>query len=330
MEFKRFVSYVYEYAGEEKLHNCGFVKVEVRQEMVRFGIHLQTKKKNRDKCRIYGFVRKEERLEGVLIGETAVQNGIVDVRFLKQVQSVSENPDIPIPFEQLGGIVFMMEGGSCYSTVWDEDGFSMGNFQKPKERNEKTADRNEKTANENGKTTGEKEQTEEEKNSGGQEPLYDEKLHIQEEQDVRRELKEEEEAKSRQDETDSWQKPGTGQQAESDTMIDWEQIERIALPMQPFAWAQDQLYYRLDLKDLKYLPKNYQYLIKNSFVIHGYYNYQYLILGQCQGRIVFGVPGVYHPMEDIVAAFFGFGEFWHAQQQTKQNGCFGYWCRFLY
>ncbi len=437
MEFRRFVSYVYEYAGEEKLQNCGFVKVEVRQEMMRLVIHLQTRKKIREKCRIYGFVRKENRLEGVFIGEAPVQNGMVDVRFLRQAQNVGESTDTPISFEQLGGIVFMMNNGGCYSTVWDEDGFSMENFQRPREQEEEPAeekdaaadtdereknkedssmeqkntegdrnggqeklegdgkveqgngerDRNREQKNEErGKNTdqenkegdGNREQEDKDRDgnaeqedkdrdgnaeqedkdrdgnakqkneemgsadqqqenskkegkTGEQERPYDERLHMQEEQEKGGiSLENAGETKGGHDKSTMEKGMEMGQQKESGTMTDWDRIGSIALPMQPFAWAQDQLYYRLELKDFKYLPKKYQYLMKNSFLIHGYYNYKYFIIGQCERGMVIGIPGVYHPMEELVAAFFGFGEFWPAQSAAKQNGSFGYWRRFVY
>ena len=65
--------------------------------------------------------------------------------------------------------------------------------------------------------------------------------------------------------------------------------------------------------DISYLPKKYWQLCNNSFMLHGYYNYRYLIL--CEKimngtkRYLIGVPGLYHQKEQTMARMFGFTEF---------------------
>lgn len=67
----------------------------------------------------------------------------------------------------------------------------------------------------------------------------------------------------------------------------------------------------------------------NSFVTHGFYHYQYLMLGNVileQGeRLVLGIPGVYTNKEKYVANMFGFAKFVPAQQCDYMTGRFGYW-----
>ncbi len=83
--------------------------------------------------------------------------------------------------------------------------------------------------------------------------------------------------------------------------------------------------------DISYLPKKYWTLCNNSFMLHGYYNYRYLIL--CEKvvngtrRYLIGVPGLYHQKEQTIARMFGFTEF----EGNKGNGTmnFGYWCMYL-
>ncbi|MCI8669672.1 MAG: hypothetical protein HFI34_09160 [Lachnospiraceae bacterium] len=83
--------------------------------------------------------------------------------------------------------------------------------------------------------------------------------------------------------------------------------------------------------DISYLPKKYWQLCNNSFMLHGFYNYRYLIL--CEKimngtkRYLIGVPGLYHQREQTMARMFGFTEF----EGNKRNGTmnFGYWCMYL-
>jgi hypothetical protein len=86
---------------------------------------------------------------------------------------------------------------------------------------------------------------------------------------------------------------------------------------------------RIELKDLKILPKSQWILSSNSFVLHGYYNYQYLILGKVNDQFILGIPGVYCNKEKLVAGLFGFNDFKPAQVCEHKMGRFGYWYRYL-
>lgn len=92
-----------------------------------------------------------------------------------------------------------------------------------------------------------------------------------------------------------------------------------------FEWVQ------LELKDLRLFPKSYWYLGNNSFLLHGFFNYQHLILGRkketenCQWTL--GIPGVFQNPERVMAAIFGFPEFHSTSESNINTGQFGYWLR---
>lgn len=83
--------------------------------------------------------------------------------------------------------------------------------------------------------------------------------------------------------------------------------------------------------DISYLPKTYWHLCNNSFLLHGFYNYKYLLL--CEKtidnvkRYMICVPGMFHNKEQAMARMFGFTEFEGGQQSGRMN--FGYWCMYL-
>lgn len=67
---------------------------------------------------------------------------------------------------------------------------------------------------------------------------------------------------------------------------------------------------KIELYNLRELPKKYWYLGNNSFLLHGFFNYHHLLLGKMpDGRWFLGVPGVYERQERIMASFFGFPEY---------------------
>lgn len=86
---------------------------------------------------------------------------------------------------------------------------------------------------------------------------------------------------------------------------------------------------RIELKDLRELPKRYWYLGNNSFLLHGFFNYRYLMLGKKEKgeetRWFLGVPGVFQNQERVMAIIFGFPEFLPEPVENR----FGYWCRYL-
>ena len=79
---------------------------------------------------------------------------------------------------------------------------------------------------------------------------------------------------------------------------------------------------RIELKDLRELPRKYWYLGNNSFLLHGFFNYRYLVLGKLEeDKWFIGVPGIYQQQERVMAAIFGFPEF----MTTDHINQFGYW-----
>ena len=83
-------------------------------------------------------------------------------------------------------------------------------------------------------------------------------------------------------------------------------------------------------QDIGLLPRETWTYGNNSFLLHGYYNYRYLILAKVDTtsggtRYLLGVPGNYYSNEKYMASMFGFPHFVLAQKQPTGNGRFGYW-----
>ena len=84
-------------------------------------------------------------------------------------------------------------------------------------------------------------------------------------------------------------------------------------------------------QDIGLLPRENWNYGNNSFLLHGYYNYRYLILARIgdetkgRTRYILGVPGNYYGNEKYMASMFGFPHFVLARKQPSQDGRFGYW-----
>lgn len=96
-----------------------------------------------------------------------------------------------------------------------------------------------------------------------------------------------------------------------------------------------QLIRKIQRKELSILPRRYWNLSNNRFLLHGYYNYNHLLLVEENGYFLVGVPGIYDKREARAADLFGFPTFSESytksldlsSEETAEQGRFGYWCK---
>lgn len=103
----------------------------------------------------------------------------------------------------------------------------------------------------------------------------------------------------------------------------WEQLLTTYEQIHPY--GDNRIYIKLAPKDFVILRENYQHLVNNSFLLHGFYNYRYLILGK-EKDFYLGVPGVFYEREKMVALMFGFEAF-ECEGGKAEEGRFGYYLR---
>lgn len=103
----------------------------------------------------------------------------------------------------------------------------------------------------------------------------------------------------------------------------WEQILDMYEQIHPY--GDERVYVKLEPKDFVILQSKYQHLVNNSFLLHGFYNYRYVILGKEQNYYL-GVPGVFYEREKMVAQMFGFEAF-ECPGGNVRAGEFGYYLR---
>lgn len=105
----------------------------------------------------------------------------------------------------------------------------------------------------------------------------------------------------------------------------WECLAQTHEIIHPFGTEIE--YYRIALEDIFLLKERYHVLQKNLFLLHGYYNYKYFILGKkdesCQ-EYWLGVPGIYHEREKMAARMYGFEKFEGAKPKYRV-GDLGYY-----
>ena len=113
----------------------------------------------------------------------------------------------------------------------------------------------------------------------------------------------------------------------------WECLERI-LPRKRVLAEEGWEVLQIHVQDIGRLPRENWPYGNNSFVLHGYFQYRYLILArrkraqakkfQSGYQYILGVPGIFKPQEKFMASMFGLPEFKRAAGNRKED--FGFWC----
>ena len=93
-------------------------------------------------------------------------------------------------------------------------------------------------------------------------------------------------------------------------------------------FSNNKVFLSIKPKDFVVLRQDYQKLVTNSFLLHGFYNYGHMILGKLteeeNAPFYIGVPGVYYDREKQAAQMFGFVGFEGTSQPVVQ-GSYGYY-----
>lgn len=110
----------------------------------------------------------------------------------------------------------------------------------------------------------------------------------------------------------------------------WKQLLRSYKQVHPF--GDERTFIAIEPKDFIILQAPYQKLVNNSFLLHGFYNYRHMILGEDKAMgngqekcFYLGVPGTYFEREKKVAVMFGFEGF--ESDGAIEIGKFGYYLR---
>ena len=122
--------------------------------------------------------------------------------------------------------------------------------------------------------------------------------------------------------------------AQTETPVLPEAPAHTEAPAQPEAPAPSSAE-KIQRSDIARLPRRFWPLANNSFLLHGYHNYNHLMLIEEGGRTWLGVPGIYAPQEARAADLFGFPRFTRsfsdfpglAAEERSGSSDFGHWCR---
>ena len=318
---KRFIRYLYEYEGNQKKRNVGFVKVEQDGKETTISVHgkgLCGKSNENISCYLIKLDSETGNILFVPTGE--IQIGVIScggsfcyTEELIRAGSGKTEQSVGQLCEKKDDICGLGLGDpkeTFYVALWNEEMYGDLDIAKAVVEVEKCGE------TETAKT--EKKLTAEVANV--------EKAGPQENQDTKMaaEFHENEDGKmivEPQKAEDQEQEDIAEVQRENDSTDKAEDSRRQIMKIQR--------------GEISILPRCEWKLANNNFLLHGYYNYRHLVLIDEGNQLKLGVPGIYHEREARAAATFGFPEFIAEAdvnvtlepQERNENQQFGYWCR---
>lgn len=296
MFFKEIIYLTY-YQAEEKKGNAGYAKVEIRDGE---GILCLTAKGIPD---IWSGVYPVS----VYDGEKRIQEGKITIR------SGCAGESFRVPGVQSIDRVEIMLGSSC--RVEGASKNYICSEKRENQRKEHAQEAPEKKTKEKQVQVVEKKATERQVPERQTQVVEKKVPAAQQQTEERRSL-------TMQFRTDERKASETQQEVREDK---WEQILNTYEVLHPY--GDDRTYIKLEPKDFVIMQAKYQNLVNNSFLLHGFYNYRYLILGkEKETEYYLGVPGVFYEREKMVALMFGFEAF-ECEGGIARPGGFGYYLR---
>lgn len=350
-EYRRFIAYFYEYIDGKKTNNAGFAKVELRSGMWRILFRLSAGHSPEPPVQVYGFVRKQEYLLGLMMG--TMRPGC---QMMEEWAYDAGNPiwEKEYFFEDLAGIWIQCGDGRKYVTVWDDDPIDVHRFvlELPKEepgRLEAAAayeyvgayPDSERSVSD---AESEAQQLKIEAAQIGADGIYTELERRSRERGqteggangnfsaraAKEEIGYSGEAVGDRGQMEGGENGSFSARAAGDEMA-CQRVIRMILEqrevLEPFEDDQFRKCVKILPCDLMELQQVGWQVGRSSFLLHGFYQYHHLMLGELSdGSMVLAVPGLQNPQERYMAMTFGFPDFKTAKWKEKGRQ-FGYWYR---
>lgn len=332
---KRFIRYLYEYEGNQKKRNVGFVKVEQDGKETTISVHgkgLCGKSNENISCYLIKLDSEMGNILFVPVGEIQIgmiscggcfcyTEELIRADYGKTEQSVGQTCEKK---DDICGLGLGDPKEAFYVALWNEEMYGDLDIARAKVFQEFDSD---KTAGES-KSIDEKE-AEVETQFGDDE----ETENLEEEQPEKKEQETVEEFSEKKEQEIVEEFPEKKDQEtveESSEKKDLKKDDR-DIDLQNFR----RQIMKIQRGEISILPRCEWKLANNNFLLHGYYNYRHLVLIDEGNQLKLGVPGIYHEREARAAATFGFPEFIAEAdvnvtlepQERNENQQFGYWCR---
>ena len=298
---KRFVTYLYEYDRTIRGRNVGFIRNDIRNDRCLMDIHIRGLERIKEKAPIYLIVRNGECI-GIPAGEIVISQGIGNA-FLElpgnHIGKTNYNSgDIQAVIVRYGNGKMLL-GSYVQHPASD---LLSGTFTKWEAQAIPESPEPDPNA-----TRGEND------DSGSIRPVSEVQRGQNDDSSSIRPVSEIQ--RGQNDDSGSIRPVSEIQRGQND---DFDSTRPDALSQQGTAAPTEEklcppTYKRIAITDIRSFPAQNWHLCSNSFLVHGFFCYHYLILKTVNApnstQIYLGVPGIYASQERMMALLFGFNDF---------------------
>lgn len=347
--YQRFVAYVYEYRKGKKDSSSGYVRVEARDRRCLIEVHLRcVGLEPGSRCRVYGFVRREGLMDGILIGSCVTGREQIECVLETETENIG---NMGKNLRDLGGMLLISDAGGFWGTEWDDQPIRPENFREWKKEKTEPQKKSEKTGTEKAGAEDQKNQKEADKIMTVEEVPEEEegisaRMINQEAKKVPQEdrvVPEENKLKvSESGHLHSGQPhPGPGPRPPEPPRPGQPHPglgprppepphPAPGIPYDPFNDGQFTDCRKIKPSDCGTLCRKNGCFCNNRFVMYGYQNFGHLLLCRNhRGQYILGVPGSYSQQERFMANMFGFPYFRESPEIHIPGGKGGYWYCFI-
>ena len=298
---KRFVTYLYEYDRTIRGRNVGFIRNDIRNDRCLMDIHIRGLERIKEKAPIYLIVRDGECV-GIPAGEIVISQGIGNA-FLElpgnHIGKTNYNSgDIQAVIVRYGNGKMLL-GSYVQHPASD---LLSGTFTKWEAQAIPESPEPDPNA-----TRGEND------DSGSIRPVSEVQRGQNDDSSSIRPVSEIQ--RGQNDDSGSIRPVSEIQRGQND---DFDSTRPDVLSQQGTAAPTEEklcppTYKRIAITDIRRFPAQHWHLCSNSFLVHGFFCYHYLILKTVNApnstQIYLGVPGIYASQERMMALLFGFNDF---------------------
>lgn len=329
-DYKRFISYVYEYQNGQKRENRGFVKVEARNGQCQMDFVLKGLcRDGGGTCRLYAFRRNAGLLEGSLLHTGDVKDGLINCRLQ---MPCAELGDSAYSLEETAGLIMLCDQGQIYATQWDDDPLDFRGFPNTSQNTAPAAEESSPTAQPYKSAENTPPGSQPEQPDGHTTPVSQPEQPDEQATPVSQlEQPDEQTPPVSQPDEHTPPDPQPEKPAE-DTPPDVQATSTCTSAPNYFRDGSIINCVKISPQDIGLLDSRDWHLKNNQFVHYGYQAFGHLLVGQMAdtGETVLCVPGSYHQRECFMANMFCFPHFKQCPGRTGSRRCFGYWYRSIH
>lgn len=331
LDYQRFVSYLYRYEHGVKGDNIGYIRGETRKEQCRITVGVRDPRGIEiSNYNVYLFrILAAGKTKCIPVGTLQLRNGMGEFKYVSSSNNLFGSGLLLADFD---GIVLVYNQQFFYATKWTDEELEWNwLFEEKEEASGRSLQTEERAAS-----------SEEADHEVSTVDAADHEVSTADAADheVPNSDAADSETTVMRDEENDVAATGLEDDLETNTKqtdIPLEEQKSIleelleSHPSLP-AFANQELFdcVRITPNEIGLMRMENWRLGSNSFLIHGYYCYQYLLLGKIryqdgEQRYILGVPGIFNNKEQYIATIFGFEQFVPVKQTNVRTGQFGYW-----